>query len=58
MNDDVLYEVFDLLYKAWVEGVDEPTRFVGMQGNSIVIFQKGGEHVGLTLVPVTISAGP
>ncbi len=54
MNDDeVLNEVFVLLYKAWVEGVDEPTRFVGLQGDAIVIFTPGDKTVALTLVPVS-----
>ena len=50
------YDVFQTLYEAWVENVESPERFVGMQGDKIVIMQPGGEHYVLLLVPATVGA--
>lgn len=42
MPDVIVYDVFQALYEAWVEHQEAPERFVGLQGDRIVIVGKGG----------------
>lgn len=51
------YDVFAALHEAWVEGKDDPERFVGMQGDNIVVIAKGGHYFAINVVPAIVSVG-
>lgn len=52
--DEIQVKVFSILYREWVENETDPQRFVGMQGNHLIVMQKGGEHIGIVFVPANV----
>ena len=55
--DELRNLIFEKLFAEFVEGREKPLAFVGIQGdNLLVVFQKGGDHLAVKVMPATVSA--
>jgi hypothetical protein len=53
-REEVRNAIFEALYQCWVEDVSEPRAYVGINGEHIVVLQRGGEHFIIRIDPAQV----